>query len=191
MLRELSHQGRHPHPARDPRAQPISPADTALADALDNRRGVLFSSSFEFPGRYTRWDMGFVDPPLVLTARGRTFCDRGAERARPHSARTRSREAICRPLGGRHPSNLATTASRARSAKARRAFPKSSAAGSPAIFSVLRALDRSVRAAPRTSISGFTAPSATIWCSSSSRCSCACRVPATSAISSSICRTRS
>src|SRR5260221_5203875 len=48
-------------------------ADTALADALDERRGVLFSSSFEFPGRYTRWDMGFVDPPLVLTARGRAF----------------------------------------------------------------------------------------------------------------------
>jgi len=33
----------------------------------------LFSSSFEFPGRYTRWDMGFVDPPLVFTARGRRF----------------------------------------------------------------------------------------------------------------------
>ena len=49
------------------------PADNALAQALDHRRGVLFSSSFEFPGRYTRWDMGFVDPPLCLTARGRHF----------------------------------------------------------------------------------------------------------------------
>ena len=49
------------------------PADNALAKALDHRRGVLFSSSFEFPGRYTRWDMGFVDPPLALTARGRSF----------------------------------------------------------------------------------------------------------------------
>src|SRR6476646_11600991 len=49
------------------------PADTTLADALDEKRGVLFSSSFEFPGRYTRWDMGFVDPPLVLTARDRSF----------------------------------------------------------------------------------------------------------------------
>ena len=56
--------------------QPYSPADTALADRLDHRRGVLFSSSFEFPGRYTRWDMGFVDPPLVLTARGRGFTSR-------------------------------------------------------------------------------------------------------------------
>jgi anthranilate synthase len=53
--------------------QPYNPADTALADRLDQRRGVLFSSSFEFPGRYSRWDMGFVDPPLVLTARGRRF----------------------------------------------------------------------------------------------------------------------
>jgi anthranilate synthase len=43
-----------------------------LSGALDTRRGVLLSSSFEFPGRYTRLDMGFVDPPLALTARGRT-----------------------------------------------------------------------------------------------------------------------
>src|SRR5271155_4724303 len=49
------------------------PADNTLAEALDHRRGVLFSSSFEFPGRYTRWDMGFVDPPLVFTACGRRF----------------------------------------------------------------------------------------------------------------------
>jgi anthranilate synthase len=53
--------------------QPYRPADNTLAAALDTRRGVLFSSSFEFPGRYTRWDMGFVDPPLVFTARGRRF----------------------------------------------------------------------------------------------------------------------
>ena len=39
-----------------------------LAHTLDDRRGVLLSSSFEFPGRYTRLDMGFVDPPLVLAA---------------------------------------------------------------------------------------------------------------------------
>src|SRR5712691_2852738 len=54
-------------------SRPYRPADNALAETLDTRRGVLFSSSFEFPGRYTRWDMGFVDPPLVFTARGRCF----------------------------------------------------------------------------------------------------------------------
>ena len=63
---------------REIREERYQPADNALARALDQRRGVLFSSSFEFPGRYTRWDMGFVDPPLVFTARGRAFYDRGA-----------------------------------------------------------------------------------------------------------------
>src|SRR5438270_8845670 len=58
---------------REIRNHEYQPADTALAQSLDERRGVLFSSSFEFPARYTRWDMGFVDPPLVFTARGRRF----------------------------------------------------------------------------------------------------------------------
>lgn len=44
-----------------------------LQAALDSRRGVLLTSSFEYPGRYTRWDIGFVDPPLVFTSRGRAF----------------------------------------------------------------------------------------------------------------------
>jgi anthranilate synthase len=58
---------------RSIRNRAYQPADTTFAEALDEQRGVLFSSSFEFPGRYTRWDMGFVDPPLVFTARGRQF----------------------------------------------------------------------------------------------------------------------
>ncbi|TDR82023.1 anthranilate synthase component I [Paludibacterium purpuratum] len=48
-------------------------AGQTLIDSLNARRGVWFSSRFEFPGRYTRWDMGFVDPPLALTTRGRDF----------------------------------------------------------------------------------------------------------------------
>lgn len=53
--------------------------DVTLPDAvqtlmrhLDGHRGVLLSSSFEFPGRYTRWDLGFVDPPLMITSFSRT-----------------------------------------------------------------------------------------------------------------------
>lgn len=45
----------------------------ALLEALDERRGALYSSSYEYPGRYTRWDIGFVDPALVLESRGRNF----------------------------------------------------------------------------------------------------------------------
>jgi anthranilate synthase len=44
----------------------------SLIDRLDTRRGVLLSSSYEYPGRYTRWDLGFVDPPLAVVATGRT-----------------------------------------------------------------------------------------------------------------------
>ncbi len=50
---------------------PYAEAADAVADALDGRRGVLLSSTFEYPGRYTRWDIGFTDPPLQITARGR------------------------------------------------------------------------------------------------------------------------
>jgi anthranilate synthase len=35
-------------------------ADTALIESLNSRRGLFPSSSFEFPGRYTRWNIGFV-----------------------------------------------------------------------------------------------------------------------------------
>jgi len=42
-----------------------------LATDLDSRRGVLLTSSYEYPGRYTRWDLGFCDPPVALVASGR------------------------------------------------------------------------------------------------------------------------
>lgn len=42
-----------------------------LIDRLDRSRGVLLSSSYEYPGRYTRWDLGFADPMLVVTATDR------------------------------------------------------------------------------------------------------------------------
>ena len=45
----------------------------ALIDHLDAHRGCLFESSYDFPGRYARWTMGFADPPIVLEARGRVF----------------------------------------------------------------------------------------------------------------------
>jgi anthranilate synthase len=52
---------------------PVATAIDPVIRALDERRGVLLASSYEYPGRYTRWDMGFVDPPLVLSARSRDF----------------------------------------------------------------------------------------------------------------------
>ncbi|TDR93613.1 anthranilate synthase component I [Enterovirga rhinocerotis] len=54
-------------------ALPYGHTCEALTRRLDTRRGVLFSSGMEAPGRYTRWDMGFSDPPLVFTATERRF----------------------------------------------------------------------------------------------------------------------
>jgi anthranilate synthase len=123
---------------REIREGRYQPADDALAQALDRRRGVLFSSSFEFPGRYTRWDMGFVDPPLAFTARGRGFAiealnPRGrvllpaiAEVLLPLPATN------LEPLGGDRLSGaVAETAER---------FPEERRSRQPSVFSVLRAL---------------------------------------------------
>ncbi len=47
------------------------PAIESLIDRLDAQRGVLLSSSYEYPGRYTRWDLGFSDPALKIWTCGR------------------------------------------------------------------------------------------------------------------------
>ncbi|WP_011581533.1 MULTISPECIES: anthranilate synthase [Chelativorans] len=52
---------------------PYGGAIDAYIDALDSRRGAVFSSNYEYPGRYTRWDTAIVDPPLVISARGRAM----------------------------------------------------------------------------------------------------------------------
>src|SRR6202023_3148686 len=119
-------------------AQPYSPADTALADRLDERRGVLFSSSFEFPGRYTRWDMGFVDPPLVFTARGRRFSiDALNERGRVLL------DPVAEGLAGLAATRVERVGRDRMSGEIEQSeqrFPEESRSRQPSVFSVLRAL---------------------------------------------------
>ncbi|MBI2982713.1 MAG: anthranilate synthase component I [Chloroflexi bacterium] len=52
---------------------PVAGAIEPIVDALDEHLGVLLASSYEYPGRYTRWDIGFIDPPLQLVTRERSF----------------------------------------------------------------------------------------------------------------------
>ena len=40
-----------------------------LIEQLDSHKGVLLTSSYEFPGRYARWSLGFVDPPLEISGK--------------------------------------------------------------------------------------------------------------------------
>lgn len=41
-----------------------------IQSGLNDRYGVVLSSGVEYPGRYTRWDIGFIDPPLMIEGRG-------------------------------------------------------------------------------------------------------------------------
>jgi anthranilate synthase len=45
-----------------------------LVDKLSQRKGCLLTSDFEYPGRYTRWDIAFVNPPLEIIGYIDHFC---------------------------------------------------------------------------------------------------------------------
>ncbi|WP_214102939.1 anthranilate synthase component I [Acrocarpospora catenulata] len=47
-----------------------------IVTALGERRGGAFSSGMDYPGRYSRWAFGYVDPCLELVARGRRIAVR-------------------------------------------------------------------------------------------------------------------
>jgi anthranilate synthase len=42
-----------------------------LVAAVGTRRGGVLSSGMEYPGRYSRWHLGYVDPCVEIVARGR------------------------------------------------------------------------------------------------------------------------
>ncbi|MEV4114364.1 anthranilate synthase component I [Nonomuraea sp. NPDC049695] len=44
-----------------------------IVTALGTRRGGAFSSGMDYPGRYSRWAFGYVDPCVELVARGRVI----------------------------------------------------------------------------------------------------------------------
>jgi anthranilate synthase len=58
---------------RSRRAVPYDGAIEPYFDWLDERRGAVLFSNYEYPGRYTRQDVAFVDPPLVIASRGRAM----------------------------------------------------------------------------------------------------------------------
>ena len=117
---------------------PVANAIEPVIDALDAHRGVLLASSYEYPGRYTRWDMGFVDPPLVLVARGRAFRvealnERGLVLLPPIAAASARGRAVERP-------DRRTTSCGQGPRAPMGASPRRSAQKQPSVFSVLRAL---------------------------------------------------
>ncbi len=48
--------------------------DTSLDDIrskLDTHKGGIFSSGLEYPGRHSRWDIGFINPALEFISKGK------------------------------------------------------------------------------------------------------------------------
>ncbi|CAO3447254.1 Anthranilate synthase, aminase component (EC 4.1.3.27) / Anthranilate synthase, amidotransferase component (EC 4.1.3.27) [Azospirillum argentinense] len=107
-----------------------------VIDALDRRRGLLLSSGVEAPGRYRRHALGFTDPPLALTARGRTL--------RLDALNARGRvllPAIAEALRGLEAlAGLEEAPSRVTALvrKPQHPFPEEERSRQPSVFSVLR-----------------------------------------------------
>jgi anthranilate synthase len=56
---------------------PFDPALLAdITRQVDGRRGGVLSSGMEYPGRYSRWHVGYVDPCIEIVARGRRISAR-------------------------------------------------------------------------------------------------------------------
>ena len=52
---------------------PMDDAIESVLSCLNSQRGGLLASSYEYPRRYKRWAIGFVNPPLELTTCDRSF----------------------------------------------------------------------------------------------------------------------
>ena len=61
------------HISRSAVGMPMEDAIESVLSCLDSQRGGLLASSYEYPRRYKRWAIGFVNPPLELTTCDRKF----------------------------------------------------------------------------------------------------------------------
>ncbi|TPI44717.1 anthranilate synthase [Mesorhizobium sp. B2-9-1] len=123
---------------RERHDRPYEGAIDAYVDGLNSRRGAVFSSNYEYPGRYTRWDAAIIDPPLVISARGRTM---------RIEALNKRGEALL-PVIGKALGELgevtivetSTTLIRLDVAKPGRVFTEEERSRVPSVFTVLRAI---------------------------------------------------
>ncbi|RUW81752.1 anthranilate synthase, partial [Mesorhizobium sp. M1E.F.Ca.ET.063.01.1.1] len=123
---------------RERHDQPYEGAIDAYVEGLNSRRGAVFSSNYEYPGRYTRWDTAIIDPPLVISARGR------AMRIEALNARGEALlPLIGKALGQISEVTIAETSKkliRLDVAKPGRVFTEEERSRVPSVFTVLRAI---------------------------------------------------
>lgn len=118
--------------------RPYEGAIDGYVDGLNSRRGAVFSSNYEYPGRYTRWDTAIIDPPVVISAHGRAMrieaLNRRGEVLLP---------VIGRVLAGLDDVTIAETSNRLirlEVARPGRVFTEEERSRVPSVFTVLRAI---------------------------------------------------
>lgn len=124
--------------ARERHDTPYEGAIDAYVDGLNSRRGAVFSSNYEYPGRYTRWDTAIIDPPLVISSRGR---------AMRIEALNKRGEALLAPIGAMLGAlaevtiaETSKTLIRLDVARPGRVFTEEERSRVPSVFTVLRAI---------------------------------------------------
>ncbi|QIA22200.1 anthranilate synthase [Mesorhizobium sp. AA22] len=123
---------------RERHDRPYEGAIDAYIDGLNARRGAVFSSNYEYPGRYTRWDTAIIDPPLVISARGRAV--------RIEALNSRGEmllPVIGKALGGLDDVTIAETSKRLIRldvARPGRVFTEEERSRVPSVFTVLRTI---------------------------------------------------
>ncbi|MGD0500043.1 MAG: anthranilate synthase component I [Bryobacteraceae bacterium] len=105
---------------------------------LDQYRGIYLSSGYDSPGRYSRWDIGSVRPPLEIVSYGRRV------EFRPLNERGRRIVELFGPVLAGHPHweefGLEAGMISGRLKPMPAMFPEEERSKQPSVFSILRAL---------------------------------------------------
>lgn len=134
----------------------IANALDSFKKALRTQAGGIFASGYEYPGRYNRWDIGFLNPPLELKARGSRV---------EFLARSERGEALLKIVSGllaKHPhlSRLKQVDARRLHAdlvKDRDFFPEEERSRQPSLFSLLRTLQQAFYSPEDTTLGWYGA----------------------------------
>src|SRR3984893_14481830 len=109
-----------------------------LLHKLDRYRGIYLSSGYEYPERYSRWDVASVCPPLEIVAVGREV------EFRPLNQRGEALNRILRPLLEPHSQweefELRGAALHGRLKPLPALFPEEERSKQPSAFSILRTI---------------------------------------------------
>lgn len=109
-----------------------------LLHKLDRYRGIYLSSGYEYPERYSRWDVASICPPIEIVAVGRNL------NFRPLNQRGEAVNRILQPLLERHPHwdefEFRDGSLHGRLKPLPKLFPEEERSKQPSAFSILRTL---------------------------------------------------